>query len=108
MGSGKFTDGHGPASGEDFDIVVRARHVAVLEIGHRTTQMLDDVGRHAHRLDRRAIFVDRQILEDDLATERLGEFRRHLLMVHLDGAGEGDGLADLLFGFFSSAAMARP
>jgi hypothetical protein len=40
----ELADGHGPSSGESFDVVVGARHVAVLVVDHHATQMLDDVG----------------------------------------------------------------
>lgn len=44
MRASELADGHGPSSGELFDVVVGARHVAVLVVDHRATQMLDDVG----------------------------------------------------------------
>jgi len=95
MRAGELRDGHRPASGELFDVVVCSGHVAMLVIVHGTTEMLNDVRRNAHRFQRPAIFVDRKVLENDLATERLGEFDRHLLMVHLDRTGDWNSLADM-------------
>jgi hypothetical protein len=60
------------ASGQLFDVVVGSGHMAALVVRHRAAEMLDDVTRNAHRLDRSAILVDRQFLKDDHATERLG------------------------------------
>ena len=50
MSAREFADRHGPASGQLLDIVVRSRHVAVLVVEHRAAEVLDDVGRDAHRL----------------------------------------------------------
>lgn len=72
MSASEFADGHGPASGQLFHVVVRSGHPAVLIVRHRAAEMLDDLRRNAHCLDRGAKFVDRQVLKDDLATERLG------------------------------------
>jgi hypothetical protein len=83
----EFSNGHGPPPGQLLDVVVGTGHVSMLVVDHRAAEMLNDVGRHAHRLERRAILVDRRILEHNLSSKRDGEFNGHLLMIHLDRTG---------------------
>jgi hypothetical protein len=100
MGAGEFADRHGPAAGQFFDIVIGPRHVAMLVVDHSAAEVLDDVGRNAHLHERRAVLVDRRVLEHDLAAQRLGEFDRHLLMVHLDRTGKRNGRSEMSVGAF--------
>src|SRR5258708_683438 len=100
MGAGELGDGHRSAPSQLFDIVVCSGHMAMLVVVHGATEMLNDVWRNAHRFQRPAIFVDREVLEDDLAAECQGELCRHLLVVHLDWTGDWNGLANVRFGTF--------
>jgi len=41
---GKLADGHRAATGEFFEVVIRADHVSVLIVELRTTKLLKDIG----------------------------------------------------------------
>src|SRR5260370_34934757 len=74
-------------------VVVHSRHDARALVGHGALKVLDDIRGQAHLFEKPGIVIDRNVLEDDLAAQRLGEFRRHLIVIHFYRAEQRIGLA---------------
>src|ERR1700761_1998924 len=94
----KLAYGHRAAAGNLLDVIVRPSHTSVAIVDQRSTKMVDAIRRYTNFCGRVTILVERDVLEDKLATERFGQLSGHLLVIHLDGAREIDGCAEMALG----------
>jgi hypothetical protein len=84
MGACELADAHRILSCQFFDVIIHPSHHTVLVGFHGAPEVLDDIRWNPHRVQRLTILFDRDDLEVDPAALRLAEFRRHLIVVHLD------------------------